>query len=146
MMSTVDFTYLKQTLLLIASYVCLDIPVMESSSSTCRQTSKAAALQAAQQQQAAAAAAAAAQAQPAAAQVASSELEDVSGDIQVDEWNADPNEPRYCLCNQVSYGEMVGCDNNDVSEGSVFSVRAFMVFVFVPPPISIPSPSFLTVS
>ena len=23
----------------------------------------------------------------------------------------DPNEPRYCLCNQVSYGEMVGCDN-----------------------------------
>ncbi|KXJ10556.1 inhibitor of growth protein 3 [Exaiptasia diaphana] len=25
----------------------------------------------------------------------------------------DPDEPRYCLCNQVSYGEMVGCDNND---------------------------------
>ena len=25
----------------------------------------------------------------------------------------DPNEPRYCLCNQVSYGEMVGCDNTD---------------------------------
>lgn len=23
---------------------------------------------------------------------------------------ADPNEPRYCYCNQVSYGEMVGCD------------------------------------
>lgn len=22
----------------------------------------------------------------------------------------DPNEPRYCYCNQVSYGEMVGCD------------------------------------
>lgn len=22
----------------------------------------------------------------------------------------DPNEPTYCLCNQVSYGEMVGCD------------------------------------
>ena len=30
-------------------------------------------------------------------------------------WQDDPNEPRYCLCNQVSYGEMVGCDNNDVS-------------------------------
>ena len=27
----------------------------------------------------------------------------------------DPNEPRYCLCGDVSYGEMVGCDNDDVS-------------------------------
>ncbi len=25
----------------------------------------------------------------------------------------DPNEPTYCLCNQVSYGEMVGCDGKD---------------------------------
>lgn len=25
----------------------------------------------------------------------------------------DPNEPRYCLCGDVSYGEMVGCDNDD---------------------------------
>uniref|UniRef100_A0A8C7U374 Inhibitor of growth family, member 3 n=1 Tax=Oncorhynchus mykiss TaxID=8022 RepID=A0A8C7U374_ONCMY len=33
---------------------------------------------------------------------------------QVD-WTYDPNEPRYCICNQVSYGEMVGCDNQDVS-------------------------------
>ncbi|XP_046859628.1 inhibitor of growth protein 1-like [Xenia sp. Carnegie-2017] len=24
----------------------------------------------------------------------------------------DPNEPTYCLCNQVSYGEMIGCDND----------------------------------
>ncbi|XP_028307436.1 inhibitor of growth protein 3 isoform X2 [Gouania willdenowi] len=31
---------------------------------------------------------------------------------QVD-WTYDPNEPRYCICNQVSYGEMVGCDNTD---------------------------------
>uniref|UniRef100_A0A663N228 Inhibitor of growth protein n=1 Tax=Athene cunicularia TaxID=194338 RepID=A0A663N228_ATHCN len=31
---------------------------------------------------------------------------------QVD-WTYDPNEPRYCICNQVSYGEMVGCDNQD---------------------------------
>ncbi|KAJ8249602.1 hypothetical protein COCON_G00228180 [Conger conger] len=29
------------------------------------------------------------------------------------EWAYDPNEPRYCICNQVSYGEMVGCDNQD---------------------------------
>eukprot|EP00795_Rhopilema_esculentum_P001978 gene1978-17523_t len=27
------------------------------------------------------------------------------------DWVPEPNEPRYCLCNQVSYGEMVGCDN-----------------------------------
>ncbi|CAM8905541.1 unnamed protein product [Rhodiola kirilowii] len=25
----------------------------------------------------------------------------------------DPNEPTYCLCNQVSYGEMVACDNTN---------------------------------
>ncbi|CAJ0937578.1 unnamed protein product, partial [Mesorhabditis belari] len=25
----------------------------------------------------------------------------------------DPNEPRYCTCNQVSFGEMVGCDNKN---------------------------------
>lgn len=23
----------------------------------------------------------------------------------------DPNEPTYCVCNQVSYGEMIACDN-----------------------------------
>lgn len=26
----------------------------------------------------------------------------------------DPNEPTYCSCNQVSYGEMVACDNPNV--------------------------------
>lgn len=31
------------------------------------------------------------------------------------EWTYDPNEPRYCICNQVSYGDMVACDNEDVS-------------------------------
>eukprot|EP00062_Callorhinchus_milii_P020818 gi/632976897/ref/XP_007905047.1/ PREDICTED: inhibitor of growth protein 2 isoform X2 [Callorhinchus milii] len=25
----------------------------------------------------------------------------------------DPDEPTYCLCNQVSYGEMIGCDNEE---------------------------------
>ncbi|XP_039453305.1 inhibitor of growth protein 3 isoform X1 [Culex pipiens pallens] len=29
------------------------------------------------------------------------------------EWTYDPNEPRYCICNQVSYGDMVACDNED---------------------------------
>ena len=27
----------------------------------------------------------------------------------------DPDEPTYCLCQQVSFGEMIGCDNEDVS-------------------------------
>lgn len=31
------------------------------------------------------------------------------------EWSYDPNEPRYCICNQVSYGDMVACDNDAVS-------------------------------
>lgn len=31
------------------------------------------------------------------------------------EWSYDPNEPRYCVCNQVSYGDMVACDNEHVS-------------------------------
>ena len=26
-------------------------------------------------------------------------------------FKSDPNEPVYCYCRQVSYGEMVGCDN-----------------------------------
>ncbi len=26
----------------------------------------------------------------------------------------DPNEPTYCVCQQVSFGEMIGCDNDDV--------------------------------
>jgi len=37
-----------------------------------------------------------------------------SGSLGSDqEWNYDPNEPRYCVCNQVSYGDMVACDNED---------------------------------
>lgn len=27
----------------------------------------------------------------------------------------DPNEPLFCLCNDVSFGEMIFCDNPDVS-------------------------------
>ncbi|PVH86841.1 hypothetical protein DL98DRAFT_649707 [Cadophora sp. DSE1049] len=31
-----------------------------------------------------------------------------------DEGNViDPKEPRYCLCNRVSFGTMIGCENND---------------------------------
>ncbi|KAK0052411.1 inhibitor of growth protein 3 [Biomphalaria pfeifferi] len=75
---------------------------------TKKQTTKAAALAAAQQQHSTTSANAS---QPSTPRV--TETEEMSTDVQVDEWTADPNEPRYCLCNQVSYGEMVGCDNND---------------------------------
>lgn len=34
-------------------------------------------------------------------------------DEEEDEEPVDPNEPRYCFCNQVSYGQMVGCDDRD---------------------------------
>ena len=31
--------------------------------------------------------------------------------LESPDWTYDPNEPRYCVCNQVSYGDMVACDN-----------------------------------
>lgn len=31
------------------------------------------------------------------------------------ELEIDPNEPRYCICNQVSFGDMVACDGENVS-------------------------------
>lgn len=42
----------------------------------------------------------------------------------------DPNEPTYCLCHQVSYGEMIGCDNPDVSNflSPIFSFSNFQKF------------------
>lgn len=106
-----------------------------------RQTSKAAALYQQQQQQQAAQQAhqqqqQQKQQQQTAAMSALTQLtlqtdsqssQDYNNELQiVDEngdpvnWQDDPNEPRYCLCNQVSYGEMVGCDNNDVSENKMF--------------------------
>lgn len=38
----------------------------------------------------------------------------VAHSAEVLDMPVDPNEPTYCLCNQVSYGEMIGCDNPDV--------------------------------
>ncbi|CAK9302691.1 unnamed protein product [Gordionus sp. m RMFG-2023] len=32
---------------------------------------------------------------------------------QILDMPVDPNEPTYCVCHQVSYGEMIGCDNLD---------------------------------
>eukprot|EP00118_Oscarella_pearsei_P007485 m.36920 g.36920 ORF g.36920 m.36920 type:complete len:155 (+) comp32307_c0_seq2:463-927(+) len=34
-------------------------------------------------------------------------------DSPIHEAAIDPNEPTYCLCDQVSFGEMIGCDNEN---------------------------------
>ena len=48
----------------------------------------------------------------------------LTADLRSDgDWNFDPNEPRYCICNQVSYGDMVACDNEDV-------INMFMIMIF----------------
>lgn len=36
----------------------------------------------------------------------------VSNDEDVDAEDQDPNEPRYCICDDVSFGQMISCDNN----------------------------------
>ncbi len=33
----------------------------------------------------------------------------------------DPDEPRYCVCGDVSFGQMIQCENNDVSLSSLYS-------------------------
>jgi hypothetical protein len=40
--------------------------------------------------------------------------EDTVDEMLFDDFPIDPNEPTYCLCNRVSFGEMVACDNDDV--------------------------------
>jgi len=37
---------------------------------------------------------------------------DDSDEIDLSTIEIDPDEPTYCLCDQVSYGEMIGCDND----------------------------------
>jgi len=32
--------------------------------------------------------------------------------LQPDDMHVDPHEPRYCYCNQISFGEMIMCDNH----------------------------------
>jgi inhibitor of growth protein 4 len=46
-----------------------------------------------------------------------------SSDMQID-----PNEPTYCFCQQVSYGEMVACDNSDVSN-MLCLIRCILIYV-----------------
>lgn len=54
------------------------------------------------------------------------------------EWTYDPNEPRYCICNQVSYGDMVACDNDVVSSVGQRRVESCIdKYLFLP--FSVPS-------
>ncbi|XP_053205418.1 inhibitor of growth protein 3-like [Panonychus citri] len=43
----------------------------------------------------------------------SSETMTVDERGSTENWTCDPDEPRYCLCNQISYGSMVACDNEE---------------------------------
>lgn len=47
-------------------------------------------------------------------EVHAAEVDPAAVEVAEGEWTYDPNEPRYCLCNQVSYGDMVACDNEEV--------------------------------
>eukprot|EP00795_Rhopilema_esculentum_P006849 gene6849-12444_t len=46
--------------------------------------------------------------------VSATPLITMATDMNVLDMPVDPNEPTYCLCHQVSYGEMIGCDNPEV--------------------------------
>lgn len=51
----------------------------------------------------------------------------------------DPNEPTYCLCHQVSYGEMIGCDNPDVGFPSVsLLLKLNVISFFISGPVWLP--------
>ena len=41
----------------------------------------------------------------------------------------DPDEPRYCLCNRVSFGTMIGCENNDVSLSFLFLIKKMLISI-----------------
>lgn len=53
----------------------------------------------------------------------------IGDDYRIDEDGVleeiDPNEPRYCLCGDVSFGTMICCENQDVSVNSAFLYQRF---------------------
>jgi hypothetical protein len=57
-----------------------------------------------------------------------------SQDIRVDEDGVleeiDANEPRYCLCGDVSFGTMICCENQDVSLSACRFSYSYTNFVF----------------
>lgn len=70
------------------------------------------------------------------------EVEDEGEEMEME---VDPDEPRYCLCGDVSFGNMVCCENSDVRPSSPLpllllpSRRAVFLSFFLPAP---PSSSF----
>lgn len=56
------------------------------------------------------------------------DISNQTAEVTDGEWTYDPNEPRYCLCNQVSYGDMVACDNVDVS-GKVYLIGVYIFYI-----------------
>ena len=53
----------------------------------------------------------------------------LSAELRDQDW-FDPNEPRYCICNQVSYGDMVACDNEDVSDATLSMMNGYHKALF----------------
>lgn len=50
----------------------------------------------------------------------------------------DPNEPTYCICGQVSFGEMICCDNQDVRTDRVAGAGKAVLTVRARPASSAP--------
>jgi hypothetical protein len=46
-------------------------------------------------------------------------FDEIDDDVDI----IDPEEPRYCVCNGVSFGIMIGCENNDASSSCRFQMR-----------------------
>lgn len=46
------------------------------------------------------------------------------------ELEIDPNEPKYCYCNQVSFGDMVACDGENVIHLSLSRNASYAKFRF----------------
>lgn len=43
----------------------------------------------------------------------------------------DPNEPTYCVCRQVSFGQMVMCDNSEVCWLNLMNLFAIKLFIIL---------------
>lgn len=58
------------------------------------------------------------------------DMSNQAAEVTDGEWTYDPNEPRYCLCNQVSYGDMVACDNVDVRFKCLLALWCYIMQIF----------------
>ncbi|AEE33094.1 PHD finger protein-like protein [Arabidopsis thaliana] len=48
--------------------------------------------------------------------------------MPIEEQPIDPNEPTYCVCHQVSFGDMIACDNENVSLLSQHLIIYFLMY------------------